>query len=861
MTIQTQNSPSTIKKADIGQLLMCGFDGLEPTPGIIDLIENHNLGSIIFFSRNIDTPEQVRQLTTSLQSIARRAGHKRPLLIAVDQENGVVRRLGRKSGTYLPGSMALGALGSSTAARDVAVHVSKELLSLGINWNLAPVLDVNSNPLNPVIGVRSFGEEPVAVGQLGMAQVEGYHRGGVATSVKHFPGHGDTATDSHIGVPVIDKTLEELEQVELAPFRQTINTGADALAYPSSIMVGHIVLPQISGDKVSSLSPAIATNLLRQRMGYKGVIITDCLEMGAVKDTVGTPQGALEALRAGNDIAMISHTLDFQRSAIDLLNNAYDKGTLNQDAVVASLKRVEQLKDKFLTWDIVLDNMPSLSEPALELSKRLYNKVPTIVRDNKNVIPIRPGKDDRIIFLGAHVPQTLAIDSEIEPFNTFYDSLKKRHDNLEYIIYTPNTSRGELAEIVRSSDWVIVGTANANLHPFQVDMVKYIHKVAKRLVVAAVMNPYDLMAFPEIDTYVVAYEYTPPAHEAVVSAIFGETISNSHLPVTIPDVLVERKKPVCMIEKYSPEIHLNQVTTLWNNVYGEDWPLGSEKIEKTLRTAKNGNYWAATDCQTGEVIGFVATQVKYAEKKGELMLLMTHPQYERRGIGSLLHDHALDYLRLQSCNTYMLGSTYPRFFPGLPQDKEQHQSFFERRGWKFQTKHVWDLVGNLDQETVGNKSVEDRMKREKIWFGRIKPSELWELLAFQRRYFPFWLRAYQHHANLGDFQDFLVARQDNKNGKLLASLVLNTTHTTHPDRGDLIWTDDKLFTDASGGMACVGVAEEERGRGIGIGIVVEANKILMKRGVKKSYVDWVELVDFYRRTGYEKWRGYRCASL
>ncbi|KAI9259674.1 glycoside hydrolase superfamily [Phascolomyces articulosus] len=863
MTVETQNSSPILEKQDLGQLLMCGFDGLEPTPGIIDLIENHNLGSIILFSRNIDTPEQIRQLTTSLQSIARRAGHKRPLFIAVDQENGVVRRLGNKSGTYLPGSMALGAIGSSAAAREVARSVSEELLSLGINWNLAPVLDVNNNPLNPVIGVRSFGEDPVQVGKLGMAQVEGYHRGGVATSTKHFPGHGDTATDSHIGVPVIDKTLEELERIELAPYRNIINTGVDALTYPSSIMVGHIVLPQISGDQVSSISSAVATGLLRQRMGYKGIIITDCLEMEAVKDTIGTPQGALQALRAGNDIAMISHTLDFQCSAFDLIYTAYSKNELNLKALTASVKRVEQLKDRFLTWDKVLDNMPSLAKPALELSERLYNKVPTVVRNNKSIIPIQPATpDNRILFLGAHVPQTLAIDSEKEPFNSFYASLKKRNDNLEYIIYNANTKHDDLKDTIQKADYVIVGTANANLHPFQANLVKFAHKEAKRLVVAAVVNPYDLMAFPEIDTYVVAYEYTPTAHEATVRTIFGETTSTSSLPVTIPDVLVKRKEPACIIEKYNSETHLDGLTSLWDQVFGKDWPLAADKIEKTLRTAKNGNHWVATECQTGKMIGFVATQTNYTVKKGELMLLMTHPHYESRGVGSLLHDHALDYLRQQSCNTYMLGSTYPRFFPGLPQDKKQHQGFFERRGWKFQSKHVWDLVGNLDQQNVdGQQRFLDRMERERIWFGRIKPSQLWELYAFQQRYFPYWLETYQHHATLGDFQDLLVARQDNENGKILGSLVLNTTHTTHPDRGDLIWTDDKLFTKASGGMACVGVAEEERGRGIGIGIVAKANQILKQRGVQKAYVDWVELVDFYQRTGYEKWRGYRVASL
>lgn len=424
---------------EIGQLLMCGFDGLEPTPGIIDLIENHNLGSIILFSRNIATPEQVQKLTHSLQQIARNAGHKRPLFIAVDQENGVVRRLGH-SGTYLPGNMGLGALGSSTAARNVAMATSKELLTLGMNWNLAPVLDVNNNPLNPVIGVRSYGQDPELVARMGLAQVEGYQRGNVATSIKHFPGHGDTATDSHLGVPVINKTLEELDKTELVPFKKAIEAGG--IACPTSVMVAHMLLPYFNKELVSSLSPEIVRDLLRRRLGYKGVIITDCLEMDAVKETIGTPKGALMALQAGNDMAMISHTLAFQKDAFKVLYSALEQGQLNEEEIRRSLQRVAKLKDQFLSWDDVLEqkDLKTMgSDEHATLSKELYDRVPTVVTDRKKILPIRPDPKDQILFLGAHVPQTLAVDSEKEPFNSFHASLLKRHANLKYIIYNEDT--------------------------------------------------------------------------------------------------------------------------------------------------------------------------------------------------------------------------------------------------------------------------------------------------------------------------------------------------------------------------------------------------------------------------------------
>lgn len=864
--------PMQIDK-EFGQLFMCGFHGLEPSPEILDLIKNHNLGSVILFSRNIESPEQVRRLTKSLQEAAREAGHKRPLFIAVDQENGVVRRLGRQSGTYLPGSMSLGALGSSTTARDVATAVSRELLALGINWNLAPVLDVNNNPLNPVIGVRSYGQDPELVARLGLAQIEGYHKGRVATSVKHFPGHGDTETDSHLGLPVIDKSLKELEKTELLPFRRAVE--ARGLAQPTSVMVGHMALPQIvttQGGGISSLAREVVYDLLRTRMNYGGLIITDCLEMDAVKASVGTPQGALMALQAGNDMVMISHTYELQKAAFTKVFDALLNDQLNANEIALSLERMEQFKDRFLTWDSVLAthdlNVVGCAEHA-RLSKELYDRTPTLVRNSKNVIPIRPSASDRILFLAAHVPMTLAIDSEKEPFNSFHEALVKHHKNVEYVIYNENSP--DMSDAIQSADWVIVGTANANLHPFQVRMVKQAQQLAKRLIVTAIINPYEMMCFPDIDTYIVTYEYTPPAHEAAVRLIFGEITTHSQLPVTIPNVstvssTTANKYWMSEHQEFHPLVY---VSRLWDKVFGKTWPLGVDKIITVLETTNRSKQFIAWDRETGNMIGYAVTQiVRDGQNKvdqGELVLLMVDPEHRNRGVGSMLHDAALEHLRTQGVSKLKLGSTYPRFFPGIPQtgiDVSIVESFFRRRGWVLSEGLVWDLKGDVDAfDLLDYNDTLFAMDDQNIWIGRIKPDQLWELYAFQQRYFPYWLSTYQHHAGLGDFQDIWVARDGGKDGRIVASLILYTTGVSHMDRTDLIWQDDQLFGTASGGISCVGVAEEERGRGIGLAIVARATHILQERRVDTGYVDWVELVDFYRRVGYEPWRSYRLGTI
>ncbi|KAI7872997.1 glycoside hydrolase superfamily [Spinellus fusiger] len=846
-------------KKEIGQLLIYGFHGVTPTEDILNLIRNHNLGAIILFSRNIESPEQIRALTYTLQQTAHASGHVRPLLIAVDQENGVVRRLGR-SGTYLPGSMALGAINSTQAAYDVASAVADELLCLGINWNLAPVMDVNNNPFNPVIGVRSFGEDPDLVAKLGIAQVEAYQNKKVVTSIKHFPGHGDTATDSHVGVPVIDKSLEELERFELKPFRQAIQK-SKGNQVPASVMVGHMSLPQIIKEprQVSSLSPEIV-HLLRKDIGYEGVIVTDCLEMEAVKETIGTPTGTVVALQAGNDIVMVSHTYAFQYEALQKLHTAIDHHQLDTGALEASLKRVSDLKDKYLTWEDTLAHKPLVvgCPQHVALSGTLYDQIPTVVRNSQQLLPIKPAQQDRILFLGAQIPVTLAIDSEKEPFKAFELALKQRSTEAECILFNEETNT--LEEKIKQADWVIIGTGNANLYPFQADMVRLAHRHARRLVVVAVMNPYDIMVFSDIDAYIVTYEYNPPAMESAVKLIFGEIETHSQLPVTIP-IESHNTLPVTWeawtVETYTPEM-LEEVWQLWTVTF-KALPLSLDVFRNVLLHLQSPEHCVVK--HENKIVGFAGSQV--FEQTGQLALLMVQPDYQSRGIGTVLYQHTIDTLRQKEIVSIRIGSTFPRFFPGVPNDDDVNgkkaQAYFERRGCQM-GEIVWDLVGDLTHYKTPT-VIRDRMKKEGLWFGRLLPHQLNDLIQFQSRYFPYWVSTYKHHTDLGDFQDVIVAREQNKDGNIVGSLILHAHQQSHPDRNDLIWTDPLLLGPKSGGMACVGVSEEARGRGIGLGIVAYANEVLQARHIETSYVDWVVAVDFYKRTSYEVWRSYRICTL
>jgi beta-N-acetylhexosaminidase len=280
-----------------------GFHGHVPSEDIKTLITKHMVGAIILFQRNVESASQLLELTDSLQEIARSSGHEQSLFISIDQENGLVTRIKPPISTQLPGAMALGATGDASNAFKVALATGEVHKSFGINMNYAPIADVNSEPNNPVIGVRSPSDNPETVGRFVSAQVKGLRQGGVIPCVKHFPGHGDTAVDSHYGLPVISKRKSLLDACELVPFRRAVVEGVEA------VMTAHIAMsgigdPRTDDDNPSNSLPASlnpeAINILRGEMRYKGLIISDCLEMDGVRATYGTEKSAVMALKVIN---------------------------------------------------------------------------------------------------------------------------------------------------------------------------------------------------------------------------------------------------------------------------------------------------------------------------------------------------------------------------------------------------------------------------------------------------------------------------------------------------------------------------------------------------------------------------------
>lgn len=528
-------SQMTIRQKS-GQSMLVGFTGTELTPELSNLIKEDKIGGVILFPHNIESPEQVLKLTTDLQSAARKSGHPYPLFVAIDQENGIVRRL-KKGVTQFPGSMLLGAANDIEATKAVSSKTAEELKALGVNMNLAPVVDVNNNPQNPVIGVRSFGENASDVTKHGAAFIWGHQESGVMATTKHFPGHGDTDVDSHADLPMISHSMERLRQVELPPFIEAIRQGV------SSIMMSHIHFSTLDNkNKIpASLSRNVTTGLLREELGFDGVIMTDCLEMNGIVKKTGTVEGALAALKAGADLPMISHTYELQVQAMDRIENAIKNEEINETIIEQALKRIMTLKEKFLSWEKVPKS--AVSVPSFvggkkheKLSQEQYKRGVTLVK-NKNIIPLKMKSDEKLLVVTVRGKAQSPVEGERRDTPILTQAVSRHHSNImQYNIYKSPDDQ-EIESILAASenaDQVIFCSDNAYTEKRQALLVRYLLDKHTSLVAVSIGNPYDLASFPDVQAYLAAYEYSEKALDAATDIIFGSIQAQGKLPVSIP---------------------------------------------------------------------------------------------------------------------------------------------------------------------------------------------------------------------------------------------------------------------------------------------------------------------------------------
>lgn len=502
----------------LGQKLVFGFHGTELSDAFKQLVREYRVGNVILFRRNVQSAQQLRRLCGEIQTfILEVTGF--PAFIIMDQEGGMVSRLPEDAVT-VPGAMAIGATGETENARIAAEITIRQLQGLGVNFNMAPVLDVNTNPANPVIGARSLGDDPHRAARFAQAAVRAYEGTGVFCCGKHFPGHGDTNVDSHLGLPRIDKTLEELEEAELIPFRRCIEAGIPA------IMSSHILFPNIEKENVpATMSRTIITDLLKKRLGFRGLVFSDCLEMDAIQDYYGTAEGTVAAIRAGIDLAAFSSTPELMRESAAALNEAAERGELDMEEIRASVEKILAFKEKILV------------QPQPQLCGRPEDRE-AVQRINRQAIThcggAVPVLDENTFFCGCgsfRVSQVGNPDAQVDSFPEFMAAAFGG----KAMMTARNPEEEEIRAAVEAAagyDRIVLGTCNAHLHTGQLALAQALAQTGKKLVAVVLRNPYDIPLLPVCECTVAAYDYSTPCFRALVEVFRGGAMTGS-LPVKL----------------------------------------------------------------------------------------------------------------------------------------------------------------------------------------------------------------------------------------------------------------------------------------------------------------------------------------
>jgi len=332
----------------IGQMVIAGLNGYEIDENTRAMIENYNIGGFILFSRNVENSGQLLALINSLKRT--NSKNKVPLFISIDEEGGRISRMPEEL-AKIPSNKEIGKVNNSDLSYKIGGILAEELKLFGFNMDFAPVMDINSNPNNPVIGDRSFGTKAEVVTKLGIQTMKGIQAGGIIPVVKHFPGHGDTSVDSHAGLPVVDNDMNRLKSFELVPFSEAVKSGADA------VMIAHILLKSIDPQNPASLSETIITDILRKQLGFNGVVISDDMTMGAIEKNYIVSDAAVKSINAGTDIVLVCHGYDKQVAVINALRSAYEAGIISRERIDESVYRILKLKNKYNLSDTEINSV------------------------------------------------------------------------------------------------------------------------------------------------------------------------------------------------------------------------------------------------------------------------------------------------------------------------------------------------------------------------------------------------------------------------------------------------------------------------------------------------------------------------
>ena len=505
-------------KKSIGQLFVIGYQGDEPSDEFLDFVKEWGIGGVIVFARNLSRPEK---LPECLKKIKEASGQE--VFAAIDQEGGLVLRI-LEGGSLFPSAMGLAACKDETLAESTYEAIGKEMLSLGLNWNLAPVLDINHSD-NPGIGARSFGDTPELVSKFGTAAIKGLQKTGVLACAKHFPGKGHAKVDSHLTLPTIPYDKKRLESFELAPFKAAIQEKVAA------IMTAHVFFPayESSSDLPATLSESVLTKLLRDELKYEGLLITDDLEMGAITEKYGIADAAAKSFLAGADLLLICHQLSEQKKAADTILNLVKTNKKAQTRLAESMKRIKTARDKMSETCVGFNaSLKQLKEEHKTLIEKVYDHSILFARYSPNVFPFKA--TEPILFFCPEIASLVQVE-ESHCNGGIQDQISKVFPNAVCFSYNPKSACEEILKDFYSfkdnkslpeNTKALFFSYNGHLFRGQIDAAKKVHSLFPELILAALRNPFDISYAPEIKTSCATFGFRSPAIDALLKVLTGK---------------------------------------------------------------------------------------------------------------------------------------------------------------------------------------------------------------------------------------------------------------------------------------------------------------------------------------------------
>ncbi|HRJ98993.1 MAG TPA: glycoside hydrolase family 3 N-terminal domain-containing protein [Ignavibacteria bacterium] len=516
----------------IAQMIISYSDGYLPSESsaefrrMSDLITSEKIGGFIFFKGN--SVEEAK-LINKLQSLT-----ETPLLMSADFERGTKMRL--DDGSLFPSNMALGAANNPDLAYEMGMQIAKECRAIGIHQNYAPVLDINNNPDNPIINVRSYGEDPNIVSRLGLSFIRGMQEAGVIATAKHFPGHGDTDIDSHSDLPVLNFTRSRLDNLEFIPFKNAVDSGV------MSVMIAHLSLPTVDDENFlpASLSAKLIDGILIKEMGFKGLVVTDALNMKGIVKHFSTEEVALKCVNAGVDLILMPQG---ETKTINAIENAVLNGSISEDRINQSVKKILDAK----SWLKLNENKFSdpndvssvvNSETAKLISQKIADESVTLVKNNGDILPFKNASEKTCLVI------SLNNGNETANSNYFAEKFESNNSFKESYFYDLSGDIGNSSEILSDAadaDVIIIPiyakvkimTGTVGLPSSQLSLINSLAASGKNVIVISFGNPYLIRGFPEVSSYLCAYADAETSINSVINTMNGIIKFKGKLPVSI----------------------------------------------------------------------------------------------------------------------------------------------------------------------------------------------------------------------------------------------------------------------------------------------------------------------------------------